>query len=134
MENIPMNLTNVSLTSATHKLNSWVIWTTYKKNLSNIFLTIKINWNLLPNEIWLKIIRAVLQQHVFKANHIWFAFATLNLVNKRFKELNRKCKDNLLRIYCNPELIIPKPKSGKHIFGIQSLIQKFVFLVALWES
>ena len=84
----------------------------------------KSNWNLLPNEIWLKIIRAVLQQSDFKANHICFTFATLNLVNKRFNELTQKCKDNLPRIYCNPELF-PKPKSGKHIVSIQSLIRKF---------
>ena len=41
----------------------------------------KSNWNLLPKEIWLKIIRAVLQQCDFKANHTCFTFATLNLVN-----------------------------------------------------
>ena len=55
----------------------------------------KSNWNLLPNEMWLKIIRAVLQQCDFKANHTCFTFATLNLVNKRFNELTQKCKDNL---------------------------------------
>ena len=82
------------------------------------------NWNLLQNEIWLKIIRAVLQQCVFKANHICFKFATLNLVNKRFNELPQKFKDNLPRIYYNPELL-PKPKSEKYIVSIQSLIQKF---------
>ena len=86
----------------------------------------KSNRNLLPNEIWLKIIRAILQQCNFKANHICFTFVTLNLVNKRFTELTQKCKDNLPRIYCNPELL-PNPKSGKHIVSIQSLIQKFGF-------
>ena len=84
----------------------------------------KSNWNLLPNEIWLKIIRALLQQCDFKANHACFTFATLNLVNKRFNELTQKCKDNLPRVYCNPELL-PKPKSGRHIVCIQSLIRKF---------
>ena len=80
----------------------------------------KSNWNVLQNEIWLKIIRTVQQQCDFKANHICSTFATSNLVNKRFNELTQKCKDNLPRIYCNPELL-PKPKSGKHIFSIQSL-------------
>ena len=42
----------------------------------------KSNWNLLPHEIWLKMIRAVLQQCNFKANHICFTFAALNLVKK----------------------------------------------------
>ena len=63
----------------------------------------KSNWNLLP-EIWHKIIKAVLQQSDFKANHICFTFATLNLVNKRFKKI-QKCKANLPRIYCNPQLL-----------------------------
>ena len=31
----------------------------------------KSNWNLLPNEIWLKIIRAELQHCDFKANHMF---------------------------------------------------------------
>ena len=84
----------------------------------------KSNWNLLPNEIWLKIIRAVLQQCDFKANHLCFTFATLNLVNKRFNELTQKRKDNLPRVYYNPEFL-PKPKSGKHIVSTQSLIRKF---------
>ena len=84
----------------------------------------KSNWNLFPNKIWLKIMRAVLQQCNFKANHICLTFVTLNLVNKRFNEPTQKCKDNLPRIYCNPELL-PKPKSGKHIVSIQSLIRKF---------
>ena len=30
----------------------------------------KTKWNLLPNKIWLRIIRTVLQQCDFKANHI----------------------------------------------------------------
>ena len=84
----------------------------------------KSNWNILPNEIWLKIIRAVLQQCDFKANHLCFTFATLNLVNKRFNELTQKRKDNLPRVYYNPEFL-PKPKSGKHIVSTQSLIRKF---------
>ena len=64
----------------------------------------KSNWNLLPDEIWHKIIKAVLQQSDFKANRICFTFATLNLVNKRFKKI-QKCKANLPRIYCNPQLL-----------------------------
>ena len=36
------NLRNVSLILATHKLNSWAIWTTYKTNLTNKFLTAKV--------------------------------------------------------------------------------------------
>ena len=71
----------------------------------------KSNWNLLPNEIWLKIIRAVLQQCDFKANHVCFTFATLNLINKRFNKLTQKCKDNLPRIYCNS--IASKTKKWK---------------------
>ena len=58
----------------------------------------KSNWNLFPNKMWLKIIRAVLQQCDFKANHRCFTFTTLNLVNKIFKELTQKCKDNLQRM------------------------------------
>ena len=50
----------------------------------------KSNWNLLPNEIWLKILRAVLQQCDFKANHICFTLANLNLLNKIFNELTQK--------------------------------------------
>ena len=84
----------------------------------------KSNWNLLPNETWLKIIRAELQHCDFKANHICLTFVTLNLKNKRFNELTQKRKDNLPRIYCNSELL-PKPKSGKYIVSIHSLIQKF---------
>ena len=53
----------------------------------------KCNWNLLPNEIWLKIIRAVPQQSDFKANYICLIFMTLNLANKRFNELTQKFKD-----------------------------------------
>ena len=62
----------------------------------------KSNWVLLANEIWLKIIRAVLKQCDFNANHTCFTFATLNLVSKRFNELTQKCKSNLPRTYCNP--------------------------------
>ena len=58
----------------------------------------KSNWNLFPNKMWLKIIRAVLQQCDFKVNHRCFTFTTLNLVNKIFKELTQKCKDNLQRM------------------------------------
>ena len=43
---------------------------------------------------------------------------------KRFNELTQKCKDTLPTIYYNPELL-PKPKSGKYIVSIQSLIRKF---------
>ena len=64
----------------------------------------KSNCNLLPDEILHKIIKAVLQQSDFKANHICFTFATLNLVNKRFKKI-QKCKANLPRIYSNPQLL-----------------------------
>ena len=64
----------------------------------------KSNWNLLPDEIWHKIIKAVLQQSDFKANRICFTFATLNVVNKRFKKI-QKCKANLPRIYSNPQLL-----------------------------
>ena len=84
----------------------------------------KSNWYLLPNEIQLKIVRAVLQQCNSKAYHICFTFAILNLVNKKINELTQKCKDNLARIHFNPELL-PKPKSGKHIVSIKSLIQSF---------
>ena len=65
----------------------------------------KSNLNVLPNEISLIVIRAVLRQRDFKASHTCFTFATLNLVNQIFNELTQKCKDNLPRIYCNPELL-----------------------------
>ena len=89
----------------------------------DIYISDKNNGNLLPNEKWLKIIRAVLQQCNFKANHMFY-ICRFQSCKKRFNKLTHKYKDNLPRIYCNPELL-PKPKSGKHIFSIQSSIQKF---------
>ena len=70
-----------------------------QNELDKYISDIKSNWNLLPDEIWLKIIKAVLQQCDFKANHICFTFAALNLINKRFNELTQKFKDNLPRTY-----------------------------------
>ena len=84
----------------------------------------KSNWNLLPNKIRLKVIRAVLQQCSFKTNHICSRFATLNFANERFNELTQKRKDQLPRFYSNPELI-PKPKCGKHCWHPRLNMKKF---------
>ena len=94
MDNIPMNLTNVPLTLATHKLNSWPIWITCQTNLTNIFLRIKVIGITLQTRYG-----SIIEQCNFKVNHICFTFATLNLVNKRFNRLTQKCKDNLPRTY-----------------------------------
>ena len=67
---------------------------------------------------------AVLQQCDFKASLVNLNLVSKNLVNKRINEPTQKYKDNLPRIYFNPELL-QKPKIGKHIVSIQSLIQSF---------
>ena len=90
----------------------------------------KSNWNLLPNKIRLEVIRAVLQQCSFKTNNICSRCATLNFANKRFNELTQKRKDQLPRFYSKLELI-PKPKRGKHIVGIQALIWKSLIVLVV---
>ena len=42
MDNIQTELDDCITDIATHELNSWTIWTTYKRNLTNIFLTKKV--------------------------------------------------------------------------------------------
>ena len=62
-------------------------------------------WDLLPDEIWFKIIRTVLHQCDFNSleNHICFVLKNLELFNHRF--FSSKSIEDLPRIYVNnPEL------------------------------
>ena len=49
---------------------------------------VEVDWNLLPNEIWLKIIKNALQQCGFCIEyHVCFTFESLRLVNQQFSNL-----------------------------------------------
>ena len=86
---------------------------------------LEVDWDLLPNEIWLKIIRDALQQCDFSIeNHVCFTFQSLRLVNQRISQLVALCIEELPRIYCNNAELLPKPKNGKHVVSVMSLIRK----------
>ena len=92
-------------------------------NLKNIFPTTKVIGISFQTRLGSKLLGLNCNIAILK-QIICLTFVTLNLKNKRFNELTQKRKDNLPRIYCNSELL-PKPKSGKYIVSIHSLIQKF---------
>ena len=85
------------------------------------------NWELLPNEIWLKIIRTVLHQSDFNylENHVCFVLDNLKLVNHRFFSLASNSIEDLPRIYVKNPALLPKPKRQKYVASIMSLIREF---------
>ena len=85
------------------------------------------NWELLPNEIWLKIIRTVLHQSDFNhlENHVCFVLDNLKLVNHRFFSLASNSIEDLPRIYVKNPALLSKPKRQKYVASIMSLIREF---------
>ena len=58
-------------------------------------------------------------------NHVCFVLKNLKLVNHRFFSLASKSIEDLPRIYLNNPGVLPKPKRGKFVVSIMSLIRKF---------
>ena len=96
----------------------------YEEDVSTQSVT---NWDLLPNEIWFKIIRTVLRQCAFNGleNHVCFVLKNMKLVNHRFFSLASKSIEDLLRICLNNPDLLPRPKRVKFVVSIMSLIRKF---------
>ena len=58
-------------------------------------------------------------------NHVCFVLKNLKLVSHRFFSLASKSLEHLPRIYINNPKLLPKPKRGKYVVSIMSLISKF---------
>ena len=81
-----------------------------------------VDWNNFPDEIWMKIIRFALQESNFsKENHICKMYNSLLNLNMRFSGIAQSCRDQLPRIYCPNEDLLPKENNGY----ITASIRKF---------
>ena len=58
-------------------------------------------------------------------NYVCFVLKNLKLPNHRFFSLASKSIEDLPRIYLNNPGVLPKPKRGKCVVSIMSLIRKF---------
>ena len=86
-----------------------------------------INWSFLPNKIWRRISRTVLQLCDFTGDkHGCLTFIKLCKVRKRFNDMAWNCVDQLPRLYFNKELI-SKPKK-EHYYQCYEFNKKIWFI------
>lgn len=85
-----------------------------------------LDWNQLPDEIWMRIIRFALQASDFtKENHVCTTFDSLCSLNDRFSRIMGSFKDQLPRVYCPKKNLLPKENNDVVTVSVMSLIRKF---------